>query len=164
METRLQIISVLVSGGLFLFVFELVRRKRLQERYALLWLFAAAVLLGLSVWGDLLNRISTTVGVQYGPAALFAVALGFVVVLMLHFSLVISRLADQNKILAQRVALLERRLTAAVGAVDEDEDGAAQASSDGGAGSGVASGGKAEPTAAVSAAAAPAASRTRPAR
>jgi hypothetical protein len=43
---------------------------------------------------------------------------------MLHFSLVISRLADQNKILAQRVALLERRLTAAVGAGDEDEDAA----------------------------------------
>jgi hypothetical protein len=123
-QTRLQIISILVSGGLFLFVFELVRRKRLLERYALLWLFAAAVLLGLSVWGDLLDRISTTVGVQYGPAALFAVALGFVVVLMLHFSLVISRLADQNKILAQRVALLERRLTAAVGAGDEDEDAA----------------------------------------
>jgi hypothetical protein len=118
METRLQIISVLVSGGLFLFVFELVRRKRLLERYALLWMFAAAVLLGLSVWGDLLNRISTTVGVKYGPAALFAVALGFVVVLMLHFSLVISRLTDQNKILAQRVALLERRIGAALGDVD----------------------------------------------
>jgi hypothetical protein len=109
-QTRLQIISILVSGGLFLFVFELVRRKRLLERYALLWMFAAAVLLGLSVWAGLLNRISTAVGVQYGPAALFAVALGFVVVLMLHFSLVISRLTDQNKILAQRVALLERRV------------------------------------------------------
>jgi hypothetical protein len=115
MQTRLQIISVLVSGGLFLFVFELVRRKRLLERYALLWLFAAAVLLGLSVWADLLNRISTAVGVQYGPAALFAVALGFLVVLMLHVTLVISRLTDQNKILAQRVALLERRLDRAAG-------------------------------------------------
>jgi hypothetical protein len=109
-QTRLQILSVIVSGGLFLFVFELVRRKRLLERYALLWMFAAAVLLGLSVWGDLLNSLSSAVGVQYGPAALFAVALGFVVVLMLHFSLVISRLTDQNKILAQRVALLERRV------------------------------------------------------
>jgi hypothetical protein len=118
-QTRLQIISILVSGGLFLFVFELVRRKRLLERYALLWMFAAAVLLGLSVWGDLLNSISTAVGVRYGPAALFAVALAFVVVLMLHFSLVISRLTDQNKILAQRVALLERRVDARS---DEQDD------------------------------------------
>jgi hypothetical protein len=121
-QTRLQIISVLVSGGLFLVVFELVRRKRLLERYALLWMFAAAVLLGLSVWGGLLNRLSGAVGVQYGPAALFAVALGFVVVLMLHFSLVISRLTDQNKILAQRVALLERRLSRGLGEGDEDAE------------------------------------------
>jgi hypothetical protein len=123
-QTRLQIISILAAGGLFLFVFELVRRKRLLERYALLWLFAAAVLLGLSVWGDLLNTISDAAGVQYGPAALFAVALGFVVVLMLHFSLVISRLTDQNKILAQRVALLERRLDAATAQTSDDELGA----------------------------------------
>lgn len=123
MQTRLQIISVIVSGGLFLFVFELVRRKRLLERYALLWMFAAAVLLGLSVWGSLLNRISTTVGVKYGPAALFAVALGFIVVLMLHVTLVISRLTDQNKILAQRVALLERRLNR-VAAAEDDEHAA----------------------------------------
>jgi hypothetical protein len=122
-QTRLQIVSILVSTGLFLLVFELVRRKRLLERYALLWMFAAAVLLALSVWADLLNRLSTTVGVQYGPSALFAVALAFVVVLMLHFSLVISRLTDQNKILAQRVALLERRLTRAVGEGDEARPG-----------------------------------------
>jgi hypothetical protein len=127
-ETRLQLISVLVSGGLFLFVFELVRRKRLLERYALLWMFAAAVLLGLSVWADLLNHISTAVGVRYGPAALFAVALGFVVVLMLHFTLVISRLTDQNKILAQRVALLERRLGRAIDEREDDE--AARSGSD----------------------------------
>ncbi len=57
MQTRLQIISVLVSGGLFLFVFELVRRKRLLERYALLWLGSTVVLLGLAVWKDLLVTV-----------------------------------------------------------------------------------------------------------
>lgn len=107
MQTRLQIVSILVSAGLFLLVFELVRRRRLMERYALLWLFAATILLGLSVWSSLLNELSDAVGVRYGPSALFAVALGFVVMLMLHFSLVISRLTDQNKVLAQRVAILQ---------------------------------------------------------
>jgi hypothetical protein len=110
METRLQVVSILVSTGLFVLVFEMVRRRRLMERYALLWMFSMAVLLGLSVWGSLLNKISDAVGVKYGPSALFAVALAFVIVLMLHFSLVISRLADQNKVLAQRVALLQRKL------------------------------------------------------
>lgn len=107
MDTRLQIVAILVSAGLFLLVFELVRRRRLMERYALLWLFAATVLLGLSVWSSLLNEVSDAVGVKYGPSALFAVALAFVVMLMLHFSLVISRLTDQNKVLAQRVAMLQ---------------------------------------------------------
>jgi hypothetical protein len=115
MDTRLQIISIVVSLGLFLLVFELVRQRRLMERYALLWMFSAACLLGLSVWSDLLNQVSDLMGVQYGPSVLFAVALGFGFVLMLHFSLVLSRLSDQNKVLAQRVALLQRRLDAELG-------------------------------------------------
>jgi hypothetical protein len=110
MDTRLQIVAIIVSAALFLLVFELVRQRRLMERYALLWLFAATVLLGLSVWSDLLNQLSDAVGVRYGPSTLFAVALGFIVILMLHFSLVISRLTDQNKVLAQRVAILQSQV------------------------------------------------------
>jgi hypothetical protein len=110
MRTHLQIVSVLVSLGLFLVIFELVRRRRLLERYALLWLFTAVVLLALSVWGDLLDRVSRAIGIGYGPSTLFAVAFGFVVLLLLHFSMVISRLGEQNKILAQRLGLLQRRL------------------------------------------------------
>jgi hypothetical protein len=109
-QTQLQIVSILVSLGLFLVVFELVRRRRLLERYALLWLFTAFVLLGLSIWGDLLDQVSRAIGVGYGPSTLFAVALGFIAVLLLHFSVVISRLAEQNKVLAQHVGLLQRRL------------------------------------------------------
>jgi hypothetical protein len=109
-NTRLQVVAILVSAGLFVVVFELVRRKRLMERYALLWLGATLLLLLLSVWGDLLNRISSAVGVGYGPSALFAAALALVVLLLLHFSLVISRLSDQNKVLAQRLGLLQQTL------------------------------------------------------
>ena len=110
MQTQLQIVSIAVSLALFLGIFELVRRRRLLERYALLWLFTAFVLLGLSIWGDLLNQVSRAIGVGYGPSTLFAVALGFIAVLLLHFSVVISRLAEQNKVLAQHVGLLHRRL------------------------------------------------------
>jgi hypothetical protein len=110
MQTQLQIVSIIVSLGLLLIVFELVRRRRLLERYALLWLFTAVVLLGLSVWGDLLNQVSRAIGIGYGPSTLFAVALGFMTMLLLHFSIVISRLGEQNKVLAQSVGLLQRRL------------------------------------------------------
>ena len=108
--SRLQLLAILVTGGLFVLVFELVRRRRLLERYALLWLFAAAVLLCLSVWRGLLEDLAAAVGIFYAPSALFAVAFGFVLVLLLHFSLVISRLAEQTKVLAQRVGMLQHEI------------------------------------------------------
>jgi hypothetical protein len=111
METRLQLLAIAASGILFLVLLELVRRRRLLERYALLWLFSAGVLLGLSIWQSLLDWVATDVfGIKYPPNALFAVAFGFVLVLLLHFSLAVSRLTDQSKVLAQRLALLEERL------------------------------------------------------
>ncbi len=93
--SRLQLLAILVTAGLFVLVFELVRRRRLLERYALLWLFASVVLLGLSIWRGLLEDLASAVGIFYAPSALFAVAFGFVLILLLHFSLVISRLAEQ---------------------------------------------------------------------
>jgi hypothetical protein len=110
MGLRIQLVAIVVTVGLFVLVFELVRRKHLLERYALLWLGSTVVLLGLAVWKDLLIKISTTVGIYYAPSALFAATLAFVLVLLLHFSLVISRLADQNKILAQKLSLLQQRV------------------------------------------------------
>ena len=107
MQLRLQIVSILATLGLFGLVFELVRRRRLMERYALLWMFSTAILLALAVWKPLLDRVAVAIGIFYAPSALFAVAFGFVLVLLLHFSLVISRLAEQTKVLAQRVGLLQ---------------------------------------------------------
>lgn len=110
MEAKIQILAIVVSAGLLGIVFELVRRRRLMERYALLWLLAASVLLALAIWRDLLELLASAVGIYYAPSALFAIAFGFVLVLLLHFSLVISRLADQNKVLAQRLGLLQQQV------------------------------------------------------
>jgi hypothetical protein len=105
-----RVIAIIVSGGLLLLILELVRRKRLMERYALLWLFSTLLLLVLSVWSGLLNSIASALGVSYPPSALFAVAFGVVLVLLVHFSLAVSRLSDQNKVLAQRLGILQRQV------------------------------------------------------
>jgi hypothetical protein len=110
MQTRIQLVAIVATGVMFLVVFELVRRRRLMERYALLWLFSSTVLLGLAVWKGLLDKLSHAVGIYYAPSALFAVALACVLLLLLHFSLVISRLVDQSKVLAQHVSLLRERV------------------------------------------------------
>ena len=86
-----------------------MRRRRLLERYALLWLFSAAVLLALAIWDGLLSKLAESIGIATPVNALFFVAFGFVLVLLLHFSLAVSRQADQTKVLAQRLALLEER-------------------------------------------------------
>ena len=108
--SRVQIVSILVMGGLFVLVFELVRQRRLMERYALLWLLSAATLLMLAVWRDLLDLFAGAIGIFYAPSALFAVALGFILALLLHFSLVISRLTDQTKVLAQPAGILQNQI------------------------------------------------------
>ena len=110
MDDRIQIVAILGFLALFLIVFELVRRRRLQERYALLWLFAVGGLFALSVFRPVLEKASSALGIAYAPSALFAVAFGFVLLLLLHFSLVISRLADQNKVLAQKLGQLQQRV------------------------------------------------------
>jgi len=105
-------IAASVASLLLLFVvLELIRGRRLKERYALLWIVTGLVLFVLSAWRGGLNRIAGWMGVStYPPAILFAVATLFVIVVLLYYSTVLSRLADENTILAQRVALLEARL------------------------------------------------------
>jgi hypothetical protein len=109
-NTSQRIIAVALTAGLILLILELVRRKRLMERYALVWLFSAAVLLVLAAWKGLLTTISFRVGIDYPPSLLFAAAFAAELLLLLHFSLAVSSLTDQNKILAQRVGLLQHRL------------------------------------------------------
>jgi hypothetical protein len=109
-RNRIQILTILVAALLLVGVIELVRRRRLLERYALLWLLASVVLLGLAIWRGALDKIAEQLGVSYPPNAIFIVAFGFVLWMLLHFSVAVSRLSDQSKILAQRLALLEERM------------------------------------------------------
>jgi len=105
------IVGALASFALVLVVLELIRSRRLRERYALLWLVTGLTLTALSAWRSGLNTIARWFGVRsYPPAVLFAVGILFILAVLLHYSTVISRLSDQNVILAQRLALLEEEL------------------------------------------------------
>ena len=129
MDNKLQIVAVLGALVLLFVVLEMVRRRRLMERYALLWMLSATVILGFAVWQDALNVLAKALGVASGPNALFFIALGFILVLLLHFSAAMSRLTDQSKVLAQRQAILEERLrtieTERAGAIELTTAGAA---------------------------------------
>jgi hypothetical protein len=104
-----QVVSIAFAVVVFLLVFEMVRRRYLRERYAILWLGAALVLIVLAAWTQLLGAISSAVGIATPSNAFFVIAFAFLLLLLLHFSAVVSRLADETRVLAQRLALLEQR-------------------------------------------------------
>ena len=108
--TRLELVSLLGALVLPLTVLELVRRRRLQERYSLLWLLTGLVIVLLAAWPDALNLLARMTGIATPVNALFATAAGFIVVVLLHFSTVISRLSEENTRLAQHVGLLHERI------------------------------------------------------
>jgi Uncharacterized conserved protein (DUF2304) len=107
---RVSIAAAIASALLLLVIIELIRSRRLQERYALLWLLTGGVMLVFAVWRGALVTVSGWIGIRYPPSALFVLAAFFVLVVLLHYSTVISELAAKNLALAQRLALLENRL------------------------------------------------------
>ena len=110
---RVSIAAAVASVLLLLIVLELIRGRRLKERYALLWLGTGVALLVLSAWRGGLNTIARWAGVEtYPPAILFAVAVLFGIAVLLHYSTVLSRLTDDNVRLAQEVGLLRQRVRA----------------------------------------------------
>ena len=107
---KVEIVMILGSVGLLLIVLELVRRRRLKEEYSLLWLLTAVVLLALSLWRSSLDLIAKLMGIFYPPTALFVVGFGFVLLLLLYFSTIISRLSSENNSLTQRLSILDWRV------------------------------------------------------
>jgi hypothetical protein len=107
---RVSVVAAIAAAIFLLVIFELIRSRRLQERYALLWLVTGSVILLLSVWRDALRLVAEQIGIAYPPSALFVVGFLFILLVLLHYSTVISELSERNVLLAQDIALLEERL------------------------------------------------------
>ena len=106
----LDIVAITASLVLVLFVIEAIRRSHLNARYAILWLGAGGVLLLFSLYRPLLHWSAELLGISYPPSLLFGLAFLFLLVIVLHYSLVISSHRNSIRRLAQTVALLERAL------------------------------------------------------
>lgn len=97
------ITSLLVTG----FIVEQVRRRRLAVEYSLIWIVAGLGMIVLSLWKDGIEYIADLMGIYYAPSAIFVIFGVLVFVLCVHFSLEISKLSSNNRVLVQRIALLE---------------------------------------------------------
>ena len=107
MPIRNKLVALIFGVGMLILIIDLVRRKRLREEYSWLWLMTGSVILLLALWFDLLKWITHLVGAVTPSSTIFLCAFLFLIFISLHFSVVISRLADRNKDLAQKIALLE---------------------------------------------------------
>ncbi|MFQ5428096.1 MAG: DUF2304 domain-containing protein [Thermodesulfobacteriota bacterium] len=105
-----QILAIVGALLLFAFVVDFVRRGLLKEKYSVLWLASALAILVLALRKTLLDTIAGYLGVAYAPSLLFLVAFLFVMLIILHFSVVISIFHDKNKVLAQEIAILKNAL------------------------------------------------------
>jgi hypothetical protein len=107
MNSHIQIVSIMAAVLVILLVAQLIRSHKLREEYAILWLGASIVLFVFAAKRDLLDRLASAFGIAYSPSLLLlgTILMGFF--LSLHFSISLSRLAEQNKRLAQEVAILK---------------------------------------------------------
>ena len=107
-----QVIAIVVSISLFLYILFLVRKKKIKEEYSLLWLFSSFVFIIFSIWRDGLEYFAKLIGIAYPPAALFLILLLAIFLILIEFSINISKLTGKNTILAQELALLKNELEA----------------------------------------------------
>lgn len=108
-QTGHRIALLVLSFLLFGFVLELVRRDLLKERYALLWLATSLFGLVVGIFPSLIIRLSNLLRFQM-LTLLFVLAFVFTLAIVLGFSVIISRLTEHNRKLAQELALLANRV------------------------------------------------------
>lgn len=100
-----------VVSMLHLFItLEALRRNRLKERYALLWLGTGLVLLGLAIQPDLIGWLVVVTGGMHYTSAIMLVVFVFVIMIAFHVSLVLSRQESDRRHMAQHIALLQKRI------------------------------------------------------
>jgi hypothetical protein len=105
---RVTLFSICASAGFLLYILEMVRRRKLREEYSILWLAGSVVILILSLKQDWLVGIAHAVGIVYPPSFLFLVGILFILLILIHFSIAISKLHQMNKKMAQEIALMKR--------------------------------------------------------
>jgi hypothetical protein len=107
----IQILSILFSLFLLVLIVFLIRKKKIREEYAILWIAIFTIFLLLSVFRGIIDKISSLLGIQYQPASLFLILIGYTFLLMFHFSLVISDMKKKINAMATALTILEESLS-----------------------------------------------------
>ena len=109
LTAQTRIIAAAIAIAFMVFILELIRRDRLQERYSVIWLLAGVAMLVGAAFPGLLEVVADLMGVRDTNVALFSIILLLLLGLALNFSVIMSRQAAQITRLAQERALEKAR-------------------------------------------------------
>lgn len=102
---KIQLISLLFSFALFAFLFSLVKNRRIKEEYSILWFVMSLFFFYLSADRYSIDRLGHLLGIAYPPSVLTLMTTGFAFLLLIHLTVVLTRLSEQNKELTQELGL-----------------------------------------------------------
>jgi len=103
-----RLVPLLVATVIAAIALELIRRRKLREKFAMIWLTAVVCLMVVAIWPRFLWRLSSLVGVHY-QTMLVLICFAFLAIATLGLAAELSRLGDDARRIAQRLALLEQR-------------------------------------------------------
>ena len=106
---RIQIIVILSAVGFLGYITRLIKKGKLREEYSIIWVVCTLLIVVFTFWRDSLDKAANLFGVYAPPNLIFTVAIFAVFIYLLHLSVVVSKLQEQNKKLAQKIALWEEK-------------------------------------------------------
>jgi hypothetical protein len=106
MNVRLTILTALTGLVVLAVIVELLRRRQLREKYAMLWLGVVVVVIPLALYPGLLDNLAGKVGIASGVSLVLFLGIVFLLLVCVHLSWEVSRLEEETRTLAEDLALL----------------------------------------------------------
>jgi hypothetical protein len=123
----LVITSGVTAFILLVVILELLRRRQLREKYAMLWLAVIAVILPIAIFPRALDGVATKLGIASGASLILFLGVVFLLVVSIHLSWEVSRLEEETRTLAEDAALLRTELRESLAELRRTRDGSMEA-------------------------------------
>jgi len=107
---RLPLTTLAVAIVLLGTILELVRRRKLREKYAVIWVFTGVTILPLAAFPRVLDDLALSLGILSGTSLVLFLAVAFLLLLAMHLSWELSQLEEETRILCEEVALIRAEL------------------------------------------------------
>lgn len=127
---KIQVISIIASLTIFFVVVNLVRRRRLKTEYSLIWLLVSVTFIVFSFWRDGIDWLARLFGIAYAPSVLFIILLIGIILLLIEFSIIISKQSERIKVLVQEIGLLRLEIQTKFEKIENNETLAESSSSE----------------------------------